>query len=131
MNSTNNALLSDVNLSGVSFAESGRTLIITLSNMVDGRRCAQLITEGVLAFNYHNTFEDDDDALPTYVGEVTCRALQKEELDQVLLRLGYGFLGPGVKTYVPKSRCFHVHVEGGALAIDVICTEYTISRETA
>ena len=95
--------------------------------MIDGKASEQLVAEGVVALNYHNTFEKDD-ALPTYVGEVTCRVIQGEELECILLRLGYGFLAQGVTTFIPKAQCFHIHVEGGELTVDLICTEYHLRR---
>ena len=123
-------LLSDVNLSALSFSNDGRVLTIEFLNMTDGSPCAQLIASGVVAFNYHNTFESDEDALPAYVGEVTCRELREQDKDATLSRLGYGFLGRGVATFVPKAGRFQIHVEGGELTIDLICGEYKVPRQT-
>jgi hypothetical protein len=71
MSHATNTLLSDVNLSALSFSNDGRVLTIDFLNMTDGSPCAHLIASGVVVFNYHNTFVSDEDALPAYVGEVT------------------------------------------------------------
>jgi hypothetical protein len=125
-----NTLLSDVNLSALSFSNDGRVLTIDFLNMTDGNPCAQLIASGVVVFNYHNTFGSDEDALPAYVGEVTCRELREQDKDAALSRLGYGFLGRGVVTFVPEAGRFQIHVEGGELGIDLICAQYRVSRQT-
>jgi len=85
-----------------------------------------LVASELIAFNYHNAFTDDDDALPAYVGEVTWMELRGKESDSALLRMGYGFLGHGVKTLVPKTRCFLIHAEGGEVTLDIICGEYLL-----
>jgi hypothetical protein len=96
--------------------------------MTDGRPCAQLTANGVVMLNYHNAFDNDDDALPAYIGEVTCRELGVKEADSVLSGLGYGFIGNGGTIYVPKLGCFHIHIEGGELAIDMVCEKFKLSR---
>ena len=128
MSNTTKTLLSDVNLSSLSFSNSGRVLTIDFLNMTDGDRCAQLIAIGVVIFNYHNAFEDDEDALPCYVGEVTCRALREPTKDVALLQLRYRFIGSGVMAFKPEIGLFHIHIEGGQLCIDLICGEYSLSH---
>lgn len=128
MSSAINTILADVNLSTLSFSDNGRILTVEFLNMADGSPCAQLTAIGVVAFNFHNTFDDDDDALPAYVGEVTCQDLEAQEAASLLSRLGYGFLGRGVTPYAPKSARLHMHLEGGEVTIDVICSEYALSH---
>ena len=128
MNKKIDTLLSDINLSSLSLTNDGRVLTIDFLNMADVSHCAQLIADGVVAFNYHNTFETDDDALPAYVGEVTCRELREQDKDAALSRLGYGFLGKGCATFLPESGRIHIHIEGGEVSIDLICGAYRLSR---
>jgi hypothetical protein len=124
-------LLTDVNFARIGFSDSGRAVTIDFLNMQDGSPCAQLIAEGVVAFNYHNTFTDDEEALPAYVGEVTWREWQREEASSVLLGIGYGFVTQGGQTFAPESRYFHISAQGGELAVDLICSKYRLSRQQA
>lgn len=120
-------LLADVNLAKMEFSDDGRILTLSFLNMADGHLCARLLARKVIAFNYHNVFTEDDDALPAYIAEVTWRELRRNEGAAILRRLGYGFLAKGVETFTPES-CFQIHVEGGEIVVDVICGEYSLDH---
>jgi hypothetical protein len=127
MSSAINTILADVNLSTLSFSDNGRNLTMEFINMNDGNPCAQMTASGIVAFQYQNTFENDDDAFPVYVGEVTWQEFGAKEAAAILSQLGYGFFVRGATLFIPKSGRFHIHVEGGAVMVDLICNEYRLT----
>ena len=84
-------LLKDVNLSDIFISKSGRQIVINFINMSNGDACSSLIADNVIVFNYHNSFDDSEDAFPTYIGEVTCKELEREEVSLYFQGLGYNF----------------------------------------
>ncbi|EEF62124.1 hypothetical protein Cflav_PD6399 [Pedosphaera parvula Ellin514] len=86
--------------------------------MTDGQPCARLIANGVILLHYHNIF-DSGDGLAAYVGEVTVQELGMDESGLVLSQLGYGFRGSGM-----ERHSMLIHIEGGEVAVDIVCSEY-------
>ncbi|MDD5271458.1 MAG: hypothetical protein PHU14_01940 [Methylovulum sp.] len=122
-------LFEDVNLSSIFFSKNGRTLNIEFINMHDGGFLAGLILDHLMIFNYNNAFDDDEEGLPVYVGEVTCRELTAKEAPLELLRLGYlfikhegGIIGPAA------GKLFLLHIAGGEVSIDIVCGNYNTAR---
>ena len=118
----------DGNLSDIFIYPDGTRLAINFLSSFDGGAVSRLTVYGVIAFNFHNTFDCPADALPTYVGEVTCRPIAQEQIHSCLGSLAYGFTFKG--DYRPNtlaSTANLIHIEGGEVAIDILCGRYEIA----
>jgi hypothetical protein len=125
-----NCLLQDVNLALIEISQDGRNITLDFVNMADGGAHAKLEAQAVVLFNYQNAFEAGEDALPAFVAEVTCEEFDNHGRSSQLMKLGYGFLGRGVETYVPKlNNCFVIHVEGGEVSLDLLCGAYQLTKQ--
>jgi hypothetical protein len=118
-------LLQDVNLSNIHISPNGRTINIEFINMFDGGFLAHLTVEEVLIFKYFNAFDNSEDAFPTYVGEVMYRELIPEESSAELLNFGYRFIGREEQIQ-SKESLFFIHIEGGEISIDLVCSKYQL-----
>jgi len=90
--------------------------------MIDGNHLAQLVAEAVLTFKYSNSFDNTEDALPAYIGEVKYRQLSNEDLHVEFGRLGYGFTQNEDRLF--KNSYFLIQIEGGEISIDILCGGY-------
>jgi hypothetical protein len=123
-------LFKDVNLSDINIQNYGRDVLLKFCDMQDGEICGSIHLKNVYILNYHNIFEDKDDGLACYIGEVTIAELQGEEASSKLNVLGFQFEGCDGLTYLPQSSTlFFLHLEGGELAIDLISSNYKLLNE--
>jgi hypothetical protein len=122
-----NYLLKDVNLSDICLSKDGRRVNLSFINMSNGDLCFSLIASSVVVFNYHNNF-DDDETLPTYIGEVTCEEVLQEEASLFLHKFGYNFIDNIGKILALRAdHMFIIHIEGGFISTDIVCGQYELT----
>jgi hypothetical protein len=131
-------VLEDVNLEAIVISSDGRELTFEFSDMVQRRRCADLVCKSTYLFRYDNAFVEAGDGLPCYVGEVGLEDLGKSELQKRLHTLNYG-IGVDVKPWKPDpstriariplvEHAFVVHIEG-AIVIDAVCAQLDFNEK--
>jgi hypothetical protein len=124
-------LLRDVNLSEIYIYPDGTKITIKFLSMFDGHAVATLTTYDVIVFNYHNAFDCSADALPTHVGEVTCRSIAQEQVHICLAALAYKFaIADDYSQSTLMNGAILIHIEGGEVAIDILCGRYEINAPT-
>lgn len=116
---TKQYLLNDTNLSEVAFGSNGQSLVLTFLNMRDGDEEARLGCSGLLIVKYQSTCS----SLPLYVGDVIDEIVGEDSM-QRLGQMGYGFMNrDGTTLSSPSERLHFVHLEGGEIDIDIVCSE--------
>lgn len=111
-------LLSDVNLSDVAFREDASEMILDFLNMTDGDEVGSIVCSGILVFSYRL---DLGEQLPQYVGEVDYVLVEGGAAKVLLSKFGY-YLRSTLENDPPFPKCHHVHIEGGGLCIEIVCT---------
>ncbi len=119
-------LLKDVNLAKVDFSGTGRGLELEFIDMDQGCHLAYLRLVGIVLFHYQNSFEDDDEAFPTYIGEVTSSPIESHNAASMLAATGYGFCDPNGKLLVPNESHSLIHIEGGDVSLSIVCKGFAL-----
>ncbi len=122
---TGQCLLHDTNLSEIAFTSNGPALVLSFLSMYDGREELRLNCRGLLIVKYHSI----SSPLPLYVGEVIHEEISAEDTKLRLAHSGYGFTNQDGTVLTLRSERLHfVHLEGGEIDIDIVCTEVAFNR---
>lgn len=109
-------LLSDVNLDNIAFGKDGKSVRLSFIDMYEGDSLGELECVSVYSFDYQNCFEDDD-SLAAYVGEVSYKTVNANDVSDYLKNSGYAFSCDKIFS----SNLFVIAVNGGEVSLKVIC----------
>ncbi|MDR3490884.1 MAG: hypothetical protein P4M12_02430 [Gammaproteobacteria bacterium] len=116
-------ILSDINLSNMSFNKLGRGVEFKFLDMQKGEPISNIQCNAVYLFNYHNTFSEDD-GFACYIVEIECTLIPHDSVNKWLANNNFGFMDMNGGVYVPsKKDLIHLHIESGDIVIDLACEE--------
>lgn len=116
-------VLSDVNLSDISFNKLGKGVELKFIDMHKGDFLSHIQCNAVYLFNYHNTFLEDE-GFACYIAAVECTFIPSSLVPKILSEKNFGFMDVDGSIYKPSSKdLINLRLDSGDIVIDLVCEE--------
>lgn len=122
-------IFKDVMLNRMAFVDLKNNVKFEFYDSSSGNDLGEVICMNIFAFNYHTTFEPNEETLPCLVLDVSISKLEnKGDISEAFKKLNFAYsYSDGLA--IPKSSEYHLfRIQGGPIEVSILCQRVDVKR---
>jgi len=94
----------------------------------NGNDVGEIYCKNIFAFNYHTTFEPNEETMPCLVLDVSSSKLEKDDVRLTFEKMNYSFYFSDSPA-IPKSDEYYLFkIQGGPIDVSILCQQVEVKR---
>ena len=121
-------IFTEVMLNKITFVEFKNDIKFEFYDSSNGNDIGEIYCKSIFAFNYHSTFEPNEETMPCLVLDVSSSKLENDDVRLKFENINYSY-NFSDNLAVPKSDEYHVFkIQGGPIDVSIICQQVEVTK---